>query len=98
MLDYLEPLLPTVNFDPDMSREELIGACDAALLRAAVLDDVLQGKRNEDDFNDLLREDRRDPDAYWQEAEAAAEAFIQSGIVPESLEFLESGLVIPRSR
>lgn len=96
MVDYLEPLLPLVNSDPDMNRSELVQACEDALLRAAVLDDVLQGKRNEDDFNDLLRVDRVDPDDYWRDAEASVDAFIQSGIVPDSLEFLDSGLVIPR--
>lgn len=80
-----------------MNQAELIQACEDALLRAAVLDDVLQGKRNEDDFNDLLREDRIDPDLYWQEAEASVNAFIEAGIVPDTLEFLDSGLVIPRS-
>ncbi|MFQ4139633.1 hypothetical protein PGN35_025315 [Nodosilinea sp. PGN35] len=96
MADFLEPLLPIVNSDPDMSRAELTQACEDALLRAKVLEDYLRGDRPEDDFNDLLREERWDVDAYWRNAECAVDSFIQAGIVPEALEFLDSGLVIPR--
>ncbi|MGB3135403.1 MAG: hypothetical protein WBG38_14425 [Nodosilinea sp.] len=96
MADFLEPLLPVVNSEAGMTASELTTATEASLLRAQVLEDVLRGKRPEDDFNDLLRSERWDPDAYWQTAEANVEAFIQAGIVPESLEFLDCGLVIPR--
>ncbi|MBD1917445.1 MULTISPECIES: hypothetical protein [Cyanophyceae] len=95
-MDYLEPLLPVVNSAEGMTPAELTKACDKALLRAAVLDEVLQGKRHEDDFNDLLRSEGWDPDAFWHDAEDSVDAFIQAGIVPDSLEFLDSGLVIPR--
>lgn len=96
MADFLEPLLPIVNSDPDMSRAELTQACEDALLRARVLEDFLKGDRPEDDFNDLLREERWDVDLYWQSAELAVDGFINAGIVPDSLEFLDCGLVIPR--
>lgn len=79
-----------------MSASELAKVVDASLLRAQILEDVLRGHRPEDDFNDLLRSEDWDPDAYWQTAEANVEAFIQAGIVPESLELLDCGLVIPR--
>ncbi|MBE9155383.1 hypothetical protein IQ265_00785 [Nodosilinea sp. LEGE 06152] len=95
-MDYLEPLLPVVNSAEGMTPAELAKAVDKALLRATVLDEVLQGKRGEDDFNDLLRSEDWDPDEFWIDAEGAVDAFIQAGIVPDSLEFLESGLVIPR--
>lgn len=98
MVDYLEPLLPVISSAPGMNQAELVQACEDALLRAVVLDDVLQGKRNEDDFNDLLREDRLDPDTYWRNAETAVDLFIDSGVIPDSLEFLDSGLVVPRNR
>jgi hypothetical protein len=96
MADFLEPLLPIVGSEVGMSRSELTKAVDASLLRAQILEEVLRGQRPEDDFNDLLRSERWDPDAYWQTAEANVEAFINAGIVPEALEFLDCGLVIPR--
>ena len=96
MADFLEPLLPIVNSDPDMSRSELEQACEDALLRAKVLEDYLRGDRPEDDFNDLLREENWDVDLYWQDANQAVDSFIQAGIHPDSLEFLDCGLVIPR--
>jgi hypothetical protein len=96
MVDFIEPLLPAVNSDPDMRSDELAAAAEASLLRQRVLEQVLRGERPEDDFNDLLREERWDPDAYWETAEANVDAFIRAGIVPEALEFLDSGLVIPR--
>lgn len=96
MVDFLDPLLPIVGSEVGMSRSELTKAVEASLLRAQVLEEVLRGDRPEDDFNDLLRSERWDPDAYWQTAEANVEAFIDAGIVPEALEFLDCGLVIPR--
>lgn len=95
-MDYLEPLLPVVNSAEGMTPAELTKACDEALLRAVVLDDVLQGKRSEDDLNDLLRGEGWDVDLYWQDAEQAVDNFIHAGIIPDSLEFLDCGLVIPR--
>ena len=94
--DWIEPLLPVVNSDPDMSRDELTQAAEDSLLRQQVLEEVLTGKRPEDDFNDLLRVERWDPDLFWETAEANVDAFISLGIHPEGLEFLDSGLVIPR--
>lgn len=96
MVDFLEPILPLVNIDPDMSRADLERACADALQRASVLEEWLIGVRPVDDFNDLLREDGADPDEFWASADRAVDGFIQAGIVPESLEFLPSGLVIPR--
>jgi hypothetical protein len=96
MADFLEPLLPLVHIDPDMSRADMEKACSDALLRASVLEEWLEGKRPEDDFNDLLRMDDGDVDEFWQNADRAVDSFIQAGIVPESLEFLDCGLVIPR--
>lgn len=95
-MDWIEPFLPIVQTDPGMNQGELERAATAALQRQKVLEDVLTGKRPEDDFNDLLRMEGWDPDAYWQTAEANVEAFIRAGIVPEALEFLDCGLVIPR--
>lgn len=97
-MDHLEPLLPIVNAEEGMTHSELEKACEAAFLRARVLDDWLQGKRPEDDFNDLLRAENWDPDAYWEDAQDAVDDFINAGIVPDTLEFLDSGLVIPRNR
>lgn len=96
-MDWIEPFLPVVNSDPDMNRSELTAAAEASLLRQRVLEDVLLGKRPEDDFNDLLRSERWDPDDFWKTAEANVEAFARAGIVPDALEFLPSGLVIPRN-
>jgi hypothetical protein len=96
MVDFLDPLLPVVNSDPDMSRSELAQAAEASRLRQRVLQDYLEGKRPEDDFNDLLREEGWDPDAYWHTAEGNVDAFIRQGLIPEALEFLDCGLVIPR--
>lgn len=96
MADFLEPLLPIVNSEVGMSASELTRAVEESLLRAQILEEVLRGDRPEDDFNDLLRSEQWDPDAYWQTAEANVEAFIRAGIVPEALEFLDCGLVIPR--
>lgn len=96
MADFLEPLLPIVNSEVGMTASEFTKSAEVSILRAQILEEVLRGDRPEDDFNDLLREERWDPDAYWQTAEANVEAFIQAGIVPESLEFLDCGLVIPR--
>jgi len=98
MADFLEPLLPIINSDPGMSRAELVKAVEASLLRATVLEDYLKGNRPEDDFNDLLRSENWDPDSYWAIAECNVDAFIAQGIVPDSLEYLDSGLVIPRQR
>jgi hypothetical protein len=98
MADWIEPLLPIVNDDPGMSPAELAQAAEASLLRQRVLEEVLRGERPEDDFNDLMREERWDVDGYWETAEANVEAFMRQGIVPESLEFLDSGLVIPRNQ
>lgn len=98
MVDYLEPLLPIVNSAEGMTHAELTQATEAALLRATVLEDVLRGDRPEDDFNDLLREERWDVDTYWLDAEESVEGFAKAGIFPDSLEFLDSGLVIPRNR
>lgn len=96
MADFLEPLLPIVNSEVGMTASELTKAAEDSLLRAKVLEDVLRGNRSEDDFNDLLREERWDVDAYWLEAEQAVDNFINAGIIPEALEFLDCGLVIPR--
>lgn len=96
MADFLEPLLPIVNSEVGMSASELTKAVEESLLRVQILEDVLRGERHVDDFNDLLRSEDWDPDAYWQQADTNVEAFIRAGIVPESLELLDSGLVIPR--
>ncbi len=96
-MDFIEPLLPVVNSEPGMSRAELQQAAIASQLRQKVLEEVLRGDRPEDDFNDLLRSEGWDPDAYWATAESNIDAFISVGIVPNALEFLDSGLVIPRN-
>lgn len=96
MVDFLDPLLPIVGSELGMNHSELTQAVEASLLRAQILEEVLRGQRPEDDFNDLLRSERWDVDAYWQTAEANVDALIEAGIVPESLEILDSGLVIPR--
>lgn len=95
-MDWIEPLLPIVATDPDMSREERARAAENSLLRQQVLEEVLRGERPVDDFNDLLRSERWDVDEYWETAEANVDAFIRAGVIPEALEFLPSGLVIPR--
>jgi hypothetical protein len=96
-MDYLEPLLPIVNSVEGMNHTELTQAVESALVRATVLEEVLRGERPEDDFNDLLRQERWDPDGYWRDAEESVDGFAKAGIFPDSLEFLESGLVIPRN-
>lgn len=96
MVDFLDPLLPIVATEPGMNRAEREKVAADSLLRQKVLEGYLRGDNSEDDFNDLLREQRWDPDAYWATAEANVDAFISQGIVPEALEFLDSGLVIPR--
>jgi folate-binding Fe-S cluster repair protein YgfZ len=96
MVDWIEPLLPVVNSDPDMRVDELAAAARASTLRQKVLEEVLRGERPEDDFNDLLRAERWDVDDYWAAALENVEAFIRQGIIPEALEFSSSGLVIPR--
>jgi hypothetical protein len=96
MVDFLDPLLPIVATEQGMTRDERAQAAADSLLRQKVLEGYLRGENSEDDFNDLLREQRWDPDSFWQTAEANVNAFINAGIVPEALEFLDSGLVIPR--
>lgn len=95
-MDFIEPLLLPVQTTVDHSRTDLEQAAEESLFRQRILEGFLKGEYTENDVNDTLRMAGVEPAEFWEVAIANIDFVIATGIVPENLEFLDSGLVIPR--
>lgn len=94
--DYLEPFLITPPNEDGMTQQETIDTISVVAEFHSTVDHWLRTGEDRDCIDDRLREMSIEPDEYWEDVETSINTFANWGIRPDKLEFLESGLVIPR--
>lgn len=95
-MDWLEPFIPCIDIEQGMRKDEIEVAAEESLTFQRMLTDVFFGRRPEDDLHDLMRLYGWEPQEYWSVAEANMDAVIRQKLIPDTLEYSPSGLVIPR--